>query len=194
MLLQTAERIFVDKGFDGARVDEIADEAGVNKRMIYVWFDNKEGLYLEVLRQSFKRLFKSNLPDTEFSRDPAADAVAIIRWYFWFLSDNPGFVRLLNWETLNGGSRAGQVLIGMMEEGLGPLQKMIRRGKGEGFIRQDLAVHKLVTLINELCLGYFSRLELLGVLWNQDLESHEKQEEMLDHIVNVVLDGIRNRE
>lgn len=194
VLLQAAEDVFVEKGFDGARVDEIANRANINKRMIYVFFGNKEQLYIEVLRGSFRRLFQSHPPAPDENGDPIADTIELISWYFWFLSENPNYVRLLGWETLHDGSRAGQVLIDLMEEGLGPLQKMVRRGKAEGVFRKDLAVHKLVTIFNEVCLGFFSRRSLLEVLWGQDLNDRQTQQEMLDHIVKVILEGLKPRE
>ena len=193
ILLETAERVFVEKGYDGARVDEIAREANINKRMIYVFFGNKEQLYIEVLRSSFKRLFQSHRPSPQPNGNPLGDAIAILNWYFWFLSENPNFVRLLGWETLHDGRRAGQVLIDLMAEGLGPLQEMIKRGKDEGYFRQDLAVHKLVTIFHEVCLGFFSRRNLLEVLWAQDLSDKQNQQEMLDQITKVLFDGLKSR-
>jgi len=193
-LLDTAERVFVKKGYTGARVDEIANEADVNKRMIYVWFGNKEALYLEVLKTAFMRLFKSSKPELAPGDDPVTNTEAMVRWYFGFLSRNPSFVRLLAWETLNDGHRAGKVLVDLMEEGLGPLHSIIKDGKARGLFRQDLAAHKIVTMINEMCLGYFNRLRLLEVLWDQDLNHLEKQEEMLNHILQILFAGIRNRQ
>ena len=48
-ILRAARREFVAQGFAGARVDVIARAASVNKRMLYHYFDNKEGLYRATL-------------------------------------------------------------------------------------------------------------------------------------------------
>ncbi len=190
-LLDTAERVFTERGFDGARVDEIAAQAKINKGMIYILFGSKEALYDEVLKRSFRRLFKSNRPESSAEADPVADTAALVRWYFWFLSDNPHFVRLFGWESLTSGKRAGKVLLDLLDEGLGPLQVIIRRGKEQGCFRDDIAVHKLVAMVNEMCLGFFSRLKLFEVLWHKDLSNREHQEEMLDQIITIILNGIR---
>ncbi|MDD6042488.1 MAG: helix-turn-helix domain containing protein, partial [Eubacteriaceae bacterium] len=47
-ILLASEMEFSDKGFSGARVDEIAARAGVNKNLIYKYFGNKESLYKTV--------------------------------------------------------------------------------------------------------------------------------------------------
>ena len=50
-ILQAAFKEFAAKGFAGARVDGIARRAAINKRMLYHYFGDKEGLFREVLRR-----------------------------------------------------------------------------------------------------------------------------------------------
>jgi TetR/AcrR family transcriptional regulator len=54
-ILKAARTEFAQYGLDGARVDRIADEAGLNKAMIYYHFTSKENLYNEVIRSYFQR-------------------------------------------------------------------------------------------------------------------------------------------
>lgn len=56
-IINVAEEIFAEKGFDGARVDEIAKKAGVNKALIYYYFDSKDDI--------LKSLFITLLTDVE---------------------------------------------------------------------------------------------------------------------------------
>jgi TetR/AcrR family transcriptional regulator len=51
-ILDAAERAFADHGMAGARVANIASEAGVNKAMLYYYFGSKEELYEAVLERS----------------------------------------------------------------------------------------------------------------------------------------------
>jgi AcrR family transcriptional regulator len=55
-ILDAASRIFADEGFAGARVDEIARRAGVNKAMLYYHVGNKQALYTAVLTRNFDRM------------------------------------------------------------------------------------------------------------------------------------------
>jgi AcrR family transcriptional regulator len=50
-ILKTATKIFARKGFDGARVEEIAQKAGVNKALIYYYFKSKEEILEEIMKQ-----------------------------------------------------------------------------------------------------------------------------------------------
>ncbi|MDJ0763082.1 MAG: TetR/AcrR family transcriptional regulator [Myxococcota bacterium] len=188
-LLTAARQVFVEKGFDGARVDKIATRAGVNKRMIYDWFGSKEQLYLQVLRDSFSELFRQDPPDP--TGDIITDVKNHVRWYFWFLSNNPSFVRLLGWETLNDGRHEGKVVLEVVGAELTRLQETILDGKQKGIFRKDVHSSKVVLIFAELCLVYFSKIKLFEALWHQDLSSKEIQEQMLDHILKIVIDGLR---
>lgn len=53
-ILKTAEKIFSEEGFDGARVDDIAKEAGVNKALIYYYFKSKNEILETILSNLFK--------------------------------------------------------------------------------------------------------------------------------------------
>ena len=53
LILAAAIQEFAAKGFDGAKVDHIAAQAGVNKAMLYYHFNNKAALFLEILREQF---------------------------------------------------------------------------------------------------------------------------------------------
>ncbi len=48
-ILKAARKVFAEKGYEGARVDEIAREAGINKAMLYYYFNSKENILREVI-------------------------------------------------------------------------------------------------------------------------------------------------
>ncbi len=56
-ILQAARKVFVHKGMTGARMQEIADEAGINKALLHYHFKNKETLFHKVFERVFKEMF-----------------------------------------------------------------------------------------------------------------------------------------
>jgi len=52
-ILRAAMSEFAERGLGGARVDRIADRAGINKKLIYYYFGNKEKLFLAVLETTY---------------------------------------------------------------------------------------------------------------------------------------------
>jgi TetR/AcrR family transcriptional regulator len=61
-IFDAALRVFHKKGLAGARMQEIADEAGINKSMLHYYFRSKEQLFSQVFFQSFRKFMGSVLP------------------------------------------------------------------------------------------------------------------------------------
>lgn len=102
-LLQAGRDLFALRGFSGVAVDEIVAAAGCNKRMLYHYFGNKEGIYLAVLREVFATLEAVEADYTAANDDPRVALRKLIASYFKFLRNNSDFTRLLMWENLNQG-------------------------------------------------------------------------------------------
>ncbi|MFO8000526.1 MAG: TetR/AcrR family transcriptional regulator [Marinilabilia sp.] len=58
-ILKAARRLFENKGFNGARMQEIADEAGINKSLLHYYFRSKEGLFDQIFLEAFKDFWPS---------------------------------------------------------------------------------------------------------------------------------------
>jgi len=93
-ILRAARREFVAKGFAGARVDAIARAACVNKRMLYHYFGDKEGLYRATLHEGIA----TNL-DLVAAAPP--DPADLLPFLLERASKRVDGVRLLQWEALS---------------------------------------------------------------------------------------------
>src|SRR5581483_12323263 len=95
-ILDAALKEFAAKGFAGARVDVIARRARINKRMLYHYFEDKEGLFRAVLRRKIaeRSAWLASAPEDPADRLP-----------FWFqlACRDPEWFRLLEWEALQRG-------------------------------------------------------------------------------------------
>jgi len=56
-ILEAAKKIFQEQGFAGARMQEIADEAGINKSMLHYYFRSKDKLFQKVFQESVRQFF-----------------------------------------------------------------------------------------------------------------------------------------
>ena len=92
-ILQVAMQAFAEHGSSGARVEKIAQAAGVNIRMIYYFFGSKKGLLDEVLRQ----IFLERRSKLAAKHDTVED---LLTFYFDGYASDPDRVRLLQWEAL----------------------------------------------------------------------------------------------
>jgi len=57
VILQTARKIFIQKGLSGARMQDIADQAGYNKALVHYYFTSKDKLFDLVFEQEFENFF-----------------------------------------------------------------------------------------------------------------------------------------
>jgi len=56
-ILEAAKRVFQEQGFSGARMQEIADEADINKSMLHYYFRSKDKLFQKVFQESIREFF-----------------------------------------------------------------------------------------------------------------------------------------
>jgi len=190
LLLQAATAHFIEKGFDAARVDDIAAEAGVNKRLIYLYFGNKRDIYHEVLTLHIQQYIESSREIFHAIDDPYENAVYAVRHFFNYLAENPGFVRLLAWESLFFERREQGDIAKMLGEGLEPMLKTIRRGIQQGLFREDVDPGQLVISIVGLCLTYFQKRLLMTAVWPGDPTDPAQRKAIVDHIVQTIFHGV----
>ena len=92
-ILSAALKEFAAKGFAGARVDAIARRAAINKRMLYHYFEDKEGLFKAVLR---RKISERQAWAESLSGDPAET----LPFWFEMACKDVDWVRMLEWEAL----------------------------------------------------------------------------------------------
>jgi TetR/AcrR family transcriptional regulator len=188
-LLETATRHFAEQGLEGARIDEIAADAGANKRMIYVYFGSKEDLYAAVLQSLFERVFTAlSVPSPG---DPPPERVRqAIRSYFHFLAANDALVRLMARELLSSGRRASEALVDRVAEGLKDVREALAEGVRTGAFLPGLDIRQVMLSIQALCLGHLTHQPIAKVLLKRDLTRRQVREATASHIAELVLRGI----
>jgi TetR/AcrR family transcriptional regulator len=88
-ILNAAKSVFIRKGMDGARMQEIADEANINKALLHYYFRTKQKLFEAIFKQVFRQIF----PDINtfiHSELPIEEKLAIFtEKYIYLLQQNP---------------------------------------------------------------------------------------------------------
>lgn len=188
-ILTAAEAEFSEIGLYGARVDSIAERAGVNKRMIYAHFGNKEQLYITVLTMVYNRMAQADEHLLESHLSPADTVRRIIDMYFHFLTDNPTFVRMLMWENLNQAQymkASGAAL--SKGRSLKMLSDTLTSGIQTGVFRRDLDVENAVLSINMFCFSYFSNIHTMSHLMQHDLTAPAAVSRYANYVTDMVLE------
>jgi AcrR family transcriptional regulator len=107
-IVDMATREFAEKGFSGARVDEIAARTKTSKRMIYYYFGGKEGLYIAVLENAYSRI-RTIEGSLDLEHQPPAEALRrLVAFTFDYQNDHPEFIRLVMNENMLDGAYLGR--------------------------------------------------------------------------------------
>jgi TetR/AcrR family transcriptional regulator len=107
VILDAAENEFAQHGFDGARIDRIAEFSGYNKSLIFQYFLSKENLYkatIERLRQRMDAAFLSRFETLPVSSAENVQAVVgeALRHIFNSLLEYPNAQKILRWVNADG--------------------------------------------------------------------------------------------
>jgi len=102
-ILQAAEKIFAEKGYDAARIDQIAADAGVNKALIYYYFKNKHALLDDLFEGFFQEsaaLLVSYVQHGGLDSSPSPEADRIFDSYFAYFETKRDLLRIMLMESL----------------------------------------------------------------------------------------------
>jgi AcrR family transcriptional regulator len=94
-ILRAAERIFVAQGYEGATIRKIADEVGVSSTALYMHFQDKDQILLEICDRAMDELLASNLRISTRPGDPVIRVRAMLEAYMCFALNNPNAYRLM---------------------------------------------------------------------------------------------------
>src|ERR1051326_9112733 len=105
-ILKAALEEFAHEGVTGARTDEIARRAGVNKALIYCYFKDKEGLYAAALEQVFSGLHQKIAAVLERTDLPPRERlVRYAQAHFDYIASAPVYPRLVQREFMRSTGR-----------------------------------------------------------------------------------------
>jgi AcrR family transcriptional regulator len=192
-IIEAATEEFVAKGFAGASVNEIADKANVNKRMLYHYFGKKDELYVAVLERVYiaLRTAQTQLKLTDLTPVDAIKKLVLFTWNYYL--EHPELLSLLGAENLMHGKYAARSV--RMKEVHLPLreviQKVLLKGQEDGIFRENVDAFQLYLTIAGLASQYVSARYTMSSFTGEDLTSEAQMQKRVDHIIDVVLRYLR---
>jgi TetR/AcrR family transcriptional regulator len=192
---ETRERIldgamveFSEKGFDGARIDQIALRAGVNKNLLYHHYGNKDGLFTALLERTYERI-RMRQNDFELRGQDPVDAVrklVIFTGKIWV--QYPEFLRLLGSENLNGGRHVMKSphIAAMYQPLLASIRQILDAGIEQGTFKRRVDPIELYISISSLTAHYISNSYTFEALFGASLMTPTRVRQRLEHAADMV--------
>lgn len=136
-ILQAATVVFVEKGYEGSSINEIANMAGINKSLIYHHFKDKENLWKAVKINLLEHHSGADISQLEFSavRSFKEFLKNVITKRYTFYRDNPAIARLVMWQNLES---TGDEIKGIGSAKLLTIAPQIEEYQRRGEVRQEL--------------------------------------------------------
>lgn len=188
-ILKAAQHEFAAKGLSGARVDAIARRARANKRMIYHYFGNKEGLYLAALEHVYE-----GLRGTEQKLDlahlaPEEAMRRLIEFSFDYSRRHPELISLLNTENLHRARylRKSRKVRALHSPFIRMIDDILTRGVAQGVFRAGVDAVDLYITIAALGYFYLSNHWTLSVIFGRDLMTSAAWRRRKRHNADTVL-------
>ncbi len=188
-ILLAARDEFAQYGLAGARVDRIAERAGLNKRLIYYYFTSKDELFLAVLEAAYAdiRAAEQQLHLTDMPPPQAIRRLTEFTWNYYL--EHPEFLTLLNSENLEQGrhlehsSRARKTNLPLIET----LADILERGRRDGVFRGGIDAMQLYVSIAGMAYFYLNNKHTLSAIFGRDLMASKALNERLSHMSDVIL-------
>jgi TetR/AcrR family transcriptional regulator len=149
-ILAAAETEFALKGYDGARLRDVAAAAGVHHALLHHYFGDKVGLFRAVVQNAFAGVSTRALEALRSGTSIRVLLETYVNMLIDFHAQNPNLVRLLHYASLDVSSPAFAAMEEVTREISGPVMEAVGRAV-EGaqrakVIRQDIDARRLVSL------------------------------------------------
>ncbi len=170
-ILDAAKEEFAARGLKEARVEDVAERAGANRRMIYYYFGSKHGLYLAALESVYAQLMDEERKIDVDTLHPVQAVAELVGLKIDHYTQHPEFIAFLNMENLYRAQhlKHSKRIADFKAPFTEIIARVLERGQRSGLFRRDVDPVDLYISICALGYLYFSNQYTLGVIFGRDL-------------------------
>lgn len=189
-ILDAAEEVFAAKGFDGARMKDIAANAGVNPALLHHYFVDKETLHEKVVERGMRALSAKGWEVLEKRPAPKEALELWVSAVTDLFHANRAIVSILHRECEAGGARIEK----LTRDVLGPVAEAVvaflRAGQASGDFRKDLDPREVVISAFGMIAHYFHEWRMIRAIWGGDPLSTDAISRRKREMTKLLLEGV----
>ena len=173
-----ATQEFSEHGYSGARVDEIAERTRTTKRMLYYYFESKEGLYAEVLKDAYAAIRRKEQAIDVDHLDPVAAIRRIAELTFDHHESHPDFIRLVAIENIHRAEHLAE-LPDVRELGSPAIElidAILARGRETGSFTRPVDALDVHMVISSFCVFRIANRHPFRTLFGRDLVDPDRRD------------------
>jgi AcrR family transcriptional regulator len=192
-ILEVATTEFAAKGLSGARIDAIAAATRTSKRMIYYYFGSKEGLYVAVLEEAYRRMRRIEAEQHLEDLAPEAALRRLVEFTFDHHSGNPDYIRLVMTENMERGAYLAQskTIQELNVPAIQAIARLYERGVAEGVFRPGLDPIDIHASISALTFFNVSNQHTFGLIFKEDARTAQAVAARRSSITEMVVRFVR---
>lgn len=191
-ILRAATRVFAQYGYDGASIEKISRAAKSVDRMIYYYFDSKEGLFIEVLENAYRCMNDAELKLKLDTNNPVEGLNMMIAFVLTYYHKNPEFISLLNTENLQRGKHIAksQRAREYSSPAIAMVSELLQKGMAQRLFRKDMSARNVYLLIVATAYFYMSNRYTLSIFLGENLQTPDAIEAWQSFISSIVLRSV----
>jgi len=192
-ILEVATAEFAAKGYSGGRIDEIAARTNTSKRMIYYYFADKEGLYVAVLEEAYRRIRSiENTLDLDHL-EPEEALARLAGFTFDYQNQNQDFIRLVMVENIHNGAhlKKSRAIHDVNVTAIDKIARLYARGVAAGRFRPGLDPVDIHMTISALCFFNVSNRATFSLIFERDMDSPDALAKRRAIVVETILRYVR---
>ena len=192
-ILKAATKVFARYGYEGGSVEKISKAAKSFDRMIYYYFGSKEGLFIAVLEEAYRRMNDAESRLDLDTGNPLEALQSVIRFVVGYYRKHPDFVTLLNTENLHKGKHISKSMRAReySSPAVSVIEKVLAAGVASQEFRADLRARDLYLLIASMGYFYQSNRYTLSAFLGEDIDQPEAVAHWDDFMIDTVLRTVR---
>lgn len=191
-IFEAAREVFHQKGFDGARMQEIADKAGINKSMLHYYYRSKDKLFEKVYQLSLMRALPQIVQKLNEDRPLEEKLRLFVTEYLKVIKANPHIPSFIIHELNTNPSRIQEFFIKQVSKKIQPFIEQLRVAAEKGNITGDMKAEHVVANTMGLVIFPFIGKPILQIIFGLDENAFngfidERVEFLPDYIVDITL-------
>ena len=188
-IIEVASEEFALNGLAGARIDEIAARTRASKRMIYYYFEDKEGLNLSALENAYQTVRKGE-GELDIEHLPPLEALRrLVEFTFNHHQQHESFIRMVMIENIHHGDylERSKTIRQLNVTAIDHIKKLYARGVKAGLFRKNLEPVELHWQISALCFFNVSNRATFSKIFGRDFGAPEAQASLRKNVVDMVV-------
>jgi len=189
-ILEVARREFAERGYSGARVDEIAARTSTTKRMIYYYFGGKEQLFEAVLEQAYSEIRAAEQELQLDHLDPVTAIRCLAEITFDHNETHPDFVKLVRVENIHHAEHISRsaAIVNVNSPAIELITKILARGDADGVFHRHPDAIDVHMMISSFCVFRVSHRDTFGAIFGRDLTDPALRDRYRTMVGDIVVD------